>query len=104
MASDNGGANFLVGFFVGAAMGVMGALLLAPKSGRELREELADEGRKLRERAADEGRRVRERTEEVAGELRERGEAAYEKGREGVVETTETARKAAKGVKEVLQG
>ena len=42
MASDNGGANFLVGFFVGAAMGVMGALLLAPKSGRELREELAD--------------------------------------------------------------
>jgi gas vesicle protein len=29
-------------------MGVMGALLLAPKSGRELREELADEGRKLR--------------------------------------------------------
>ena len=104
MASDNGGANFLVGFFVGAAMGVMGALLLAPKSGRELREELADEGRKLRERAADEGRRVRERSEEVAGELRQRGEAAYEKGREGIAETTETAKKAAKGVKEVLQG
>ena len=57
MASDNGGANFLVGFFVGAAMGVMGALLLAPKSGRELRDELVDEGRKLRDRAVDEGRR-----------------------------------------------
>ena len=104
MASDNGGANFLVGFFVGAAMGVMGALLLAPKSGRDLREGLVDEGRKLRDRAADEGRRVRERSEEVADDLLQRGEAAYQKGREGIAETTDTARKAAKGVKEVLQG
>ena len=104
MANDNGGANFLVGFFVGAAMGVMGALLLAPKSGRELRDELVDEGRKLRDRAVDEGRRVRARTEEVASELKQRGEAAYQKSREGISETTETAKKAAKGVKEVLQG
>ena len=104
MASDNNGANFLVGFFVGAAMGVMGALLLAPKSGRELREELVDEGRKLRDRAVDEGKRVRERTEEVASDIRQRGEAAYQKGREGLAETTEAAKKTAKGVKEVLQG
>lgn len=104
MATDNSGANFLVGFFVGAAMGVMGALLLAPKSGRELREELVDEGRKLRDRAVDDARRARERTEEVAGEIRQRGEAAFQKGREGVAETTQTAKKAAKGVKEVLQG
>lgn len=104
MANDNNGANFLVGFFVGAAMGAMGALLLAPKSGRELRGELIDEGRKLRDRAVDEGRRVRERTEEVATDVRQRGEAAYKKGREGLAETTDTARKAAKGVKEVLQG
>lgn len=103
MASDNSGANFLVGFFVGAAMGVMGALLLAPKSGRELREELVDEGRKLRDRAAEEGRRVRDRTEEVAGDLRQRGEAAYQKGRDGISETKESAKKAVKGVKEVLQ-
>ena len=104
MASDNGGANFLVGFFVGAAMGVMGALLLAPKSGRELRGELADEGRRLRDRALDEARAVKERTEEVASELKNRGEAAYQKGREGLNETTGAAKKAAKGVKEVLQG
>ena len=104
MASDNNGANFLVGFFVGAAMGVMGALLLAPKSGRELREELVDEGRRLRDRAVDEGRRVRERTEEVASDIRARGEAAYQKGREGLSETAESAKKTAKDVKEVLQG
>lgn len=102
MSSDNGGANFLVGFFVGAAMGAMGALLLAPKSGREFRETLADEGRRLRERAKDEGRRVRERSEEIIGEVRERGGAAYQKTREGINETSETAKKAARGVKEVL--
>ena len=102
MSSDNGGANFLVGFFVGAAMGAMGALLLAPKSGRELRESLADEGKRLRERAKDESRRVRERSEEIIGEVRERGGAAYQKTREGINETSETAKKAARGVKEVL--
>ena len=104
MATDNGGANFLGGFFVGAAMGVMGALLLAPKSGRELRGELADEGRRIRDRALDEARAAKERTEGVATDLRSKGEAAYQKGREGLSETTGAAKKAAKGVKEVLQG
>ena len=102
MASDNGGANFLVGFFVGAAMGVMGALLLAPKSGRELRDELVDEGKKLRDRAADGGRRIRDRSEEVVSDIRGRGEAAYQAGREGIAETGEAAKKTAKNVKEVL--
>jgi gas vesicle protein len=102
MASDNSGANFLVGFFVGAAIGVMGALLLAPKSGKEMRESLAEGGRKLRDKAMDEGRRFAERSEEVLGSARDRGEAAYQKTREGIHETTETAKKAARGVKEAL--
>jgi gas vesicle protein len=102
MASDNGGSNFLAGFFVGAALGVMGALLLTPKSGKEMRETLADEGRKLRERAADESWRIRDRSETVVEDILDRGEAAYQKTREGVSETTETARKSTRGVKEVL--
>jgi gas vesicle protein len=102
MASENGGANFLVGFFVGAAMGAMGALLLAPKSGRELRESLVDESKRLRDRAVEEGRRARERSEELVGDVRSRGTAAYDKAREGLTETSQTAKKAAQGVKEVL--
>lgn len=102
MSSDNGGANFLVGFFVGAAMGVMGALLLAPKSGRELRETLADEGKRLRDRAVEESRRVRERSNEILEDVRERGTTAYQKTREGIHETSDTAKKAAKEVKEAL--
>lgn len=102
MANDNGGASFLAGFLVGAAIGAIGALLLAPKSGKEMRESLAEEGRKLRDRARDEGRRFVERSEEMLGDLRERGEAAVEKSREGISETTAAAKKAARGVKDAL--
>lgn len=102
MASDNNGANFLVGFFVGTAIGAMAALLLAPKSGKELRETLVGEGKRLRERAAEEGRRFVERSEEVLSDVRERGEAAYQKGREGIQETADSAKKTARGVKEAL--
>jgi gas vesicle protein len=102
MASDNSGANFLVGFFVGTAIGAMAALLLAPKSGKDLRASLAGESKRIRDRAVERGRRIVERSEELLGDVRERGEAAYQKGREGIQETTESAKKAARGVKEAL--
>ncbi|MCB0292558.1 MAG: YtxH domain-containing protein, partial [Calditrichaeota bacterium] len=38
--SDNRGLDFLKGFLVGGAMGAIIALLYAPKSGRETREDL----------------------------------------------------------------
>jgi gas vesicle protein len=79
MASDNGGSNFLAGFLVGATLGAIAGLLLAPKSGKELRESLVEEGKKLRERAVDEGRRFVEQAE-----------------------VPEAVRKAAKSVKEAL--
>ncbi len=79
MASDNEGGNFVAGFLLGAAVGAIAALLLAPKSGRELRESLAEEGKKLKDRAVDEGRRFVEKAD-----------------------VQESVRKAAKGVREAL--
>ena len=102
MASDNGGASFLAGFLVGAAIGAIGALLLAPKSGKEMRESIAEEGRKLRDRAREEGRRFVEGSGDVLGGLRERGEAALEKSREGISDTAAAAKKAARGVKDAI--
>jgi gas vesicle protein len=78
MASDDGG-NFLAGFLVGATLGAIAALLLAPKSGRELRESLTEEGKKLKDKALDEGRRFVEKAE-----------------------VPESVRKAAKSVKEAI--
>jgi gas vesicle protein len=89
MSEGNGGYNFLAGFFVGAALGAMAALLLTPKTGREMRETLAEESKKLKQR-----------TEGTVADLRERGEGAYGKAREAVVETTERAREAITETKE----
>ena len=41
MSKNNG--SFLLGAIFGAALGGVAALLCAPKSGRELREDLSDE-------------------------------------------------------------
>ncbi len=87
MSDSNNGANFLVGFFVGAAMGAMAALLLAPKSGKELRGSLADESRKLRDRA-----------ETAVSDLRDRGESVIEKTRGAISETAEGMKKVARSV------
>ena len=91
MSDGNGGVNFLAGLFTGAALGAIGALLFAPRSGRELRESILDEAKRMQERAQTEARHIKERGEEV-----------YSRTKEGVAETTETAKKAAGGVKEAL--
>jgi gas vesicle protein len=77
MASESNGGNFLAGLLVGAALGAIAALLLAPKSGKELRESLAEEGKKLRDRAMDEGRRFVE-TAEVPEAVRKAAQSVKE--------------------------
>jgi gas vesicle protein len=66
----------LVCFAIGAGVGAVVALLLAPKSGRELREDLADATRKGVDRARETGTQLSARAGEVyetaasrAGEL-----------------------------------
>lgn len=85
MSNEGGGANFLVGLFVGAAMGAMGALLLAPKARKEIEDTLAEEGRKLREKA-----------EGKISELRDSGEDIVGRSREAYSETAQGVKKAAR--------
>src|SRR5690606_7349801 len=40
MSDNNGGKNLLIGFLAGGAIGALLGLLFAPKSGRELREDI----------------------------------------------------------------
>ena len=87
MSDSDGGYNFLAGFFVGAALGAMAALLLTPKTGKELRDTLATEGKRLKEK-----------TEGAVSELRERGGDVLEKAREAISETSEGVKKAARSI------
>jgi gas vesicle protein len=44
---DNGSSNVLLAFVAGTAVGAVVALLLAPKSGRELRADIRDLGSRI---------------------------------------------------------
>jgi gas vesicle protein len=73
MLDEHKGTVFAAGFFIGAAMGAIVALTLAPTSGKRLRRDLARESRKVAHRAS-----------ETAARIRDTGSDAYERAREAV--------------------
>jgi len=88
--SDSNGYGFVAGFFLGSALGAALALLIAPKSGIELRENLAEEGKK-----------PRETTSRNVSELREKSEELYGKARETIQDTAEGVKEAARTITKV---
>lgn len=66
-SGDNHNKNFLVGAVIGGVLGAVSALLLAPKAGCELREDISD----LYENA-------KESTNKLACDVSERGHALFE--------------------------
>jgi len=96
----NSAATVLLAFLTGAAVGAVAALLLAPQSGRESREQLRGYARR-----AEEGLR------DVAGKAGEAMDEAVEKGREFIrekksvlSEAFEAGREAMKREKDRLLG
>ena len=58
MANKKAVKSFLWGALTGAVTGAVTALLFAPKSGRELRSDIADTAQKVGEKTADLGRQA----------------------------------------------
>jgi gas vesicle protein len=90
MGHDNARVNrhgdgFLIGLLLGAAVGAGLALLLTPKSGREIRNDLTEHARKARETANKSYQEGRQRFEQAVVKGRE----AYEEARGGVRRTKE---------------
>src|SRR6478609_7275705 len=87
--TSTGWSSFMAGAFLGAGV----ALLLAPRSGVELRNMLCDYTRRVKEDLMDEG-------QEVWGAAMEEGKEQYDKGKDAVREAGRSAREfARKGVK-----
>ncbi len=92
MADDRGSAAaVMLAFLSGAALGVVAALLLAPQSGRESREQLRGYARRAEDNLRDLAGRAGEAFEEVVDEGREYVEAkksvlreAFEAGRDAM--------------------
>ena len=77
MQSERGSgdaAGYLGWFFLGAVAGAATALLMAPKSGRETREILAERGGELFKKAQD----AAEDTQSRAGDLFDKGREYFE--------------------------
>ncbi len=93
MAEERSDAvGYLGWFFLGAALGAAAALLLAPKSGRETRDLLAEKGDELARKA-----------QALAAEAQGRAGTWLDKGREVVEEQTERLRGAFEAGKQAMR-
>lgn len=81
MSDDSHGWEFFTGFLLGGVVGAAAALLFAPQSGEEMREELRERGIELQGRVGTTAEQARMRAEEVAAQARVRAGEAQERGR-----------------------
>jgi len=79
----------LIYFLVGAGIGAITALLFAPKTGSELRSEIADATKKGLDYARDAGRDLSERASEYYQTGVERASEATTRGKEAVSDLTD---------------
>lgn len=72
--SDNNmnGKDFLLGAVVGGVIGAVSALLLAPKTGKELRTDLSDQYQNVSERTQKIASDVSERSQKIASDVSEK--------------------------------
>jgi gas vesicle protein len=87
----------MAGFFVGSLVGAAFALLFAPSSGEEIREQIKEKGVELKGRAEEMGVDPAR-----LGELKQRGQEIFEQQRERFQEAVNEGRHAAERRKEEL--
>lgn len=86
---SGGSGDKLVYFLIGAGIGAITALLFAPKSGSELRSDIADATRKGLDYARDTGREIGERASDYYHTGVERAVDLTHRGKEAVSELTD---------------
>lgn len=79
--STSSGGRFLTGLVWGAAIGAAAALLLAPKSGVEMRRQVADSASRLRRQATD----AYDTASKAMTDAMDRTRRAYVAGRDALV-------------------
>lgn len=72
--SDNNGGSFLNTFLLGAAFGFVVGVLAAPRSGREMRDEINERSRGLRDQVEHLAERVRHQLQRQADAAAEQAE------------------------------
>jgi gas vesicle protein len=80
--ADSSGGSFVMGLLTGAFLGAGLGMLLAPKAGSELRNQLSDQADSLGHKAADQYGRVTGKAREWVDRGREAGAEVYDKARD----------------------
>ncbi len=79
--SEKGGGEFFFGFVIGALAGAAAALLMAPGSGEELRQQLSDQGIALKEQAGKVAGEAKTQAQQLVGDARSQVDHVSERGR-----------------------
>jgi gas vesicle protein len=82
--TNGGGNEFMIGLLCGTAVGAAIGLLLAPKSGAELRNQLADSADRLRRKAGETYEQASGTVSEMVDKGRSVAEDAMDKGRDAL--------------------
>lgn len=71
--------KFLAGFVIGASVGAIAGLLLAPQSGEETRELIAESSKDLYDKAQDSIAELQDKATDVMENLQEKGDEIIDK-------------------------
>lgn len=71
--------KFLAGFIVGGALGAIAGVLLAPKSGKETREMLANSAKEAAAKADETVKEIQSKADNVVEEMQRKGDEIREK-------------------------
>jgi gas vesicle protein len=72
MSNKVDGKDFLIGAIVGGVLGAMAALLMAPKSGRELRKDISEQYETISEKTQQIASTVGDKTQQIANTVSEK--------------------------------
>jgi gas vesicle protein len=94
---QSSGSNFLMGLVCGAAVGAAVGLLLAPKSGAELRQQISTSTDKLRRRAVDGYEQAADSVSGMVDDVVERSNKAMQRGKQTYENVRQSADAAVQG-------
>ncbi|MDF2722466.1 MAG: ral stress protein [Paenibacillus sp.] len=83
MATETKSGGFLLGVVIGGAVGAISSLLLAPKSGAKMREELSERYQPIKEKTQELASAARDKTKEVASSVTAQASELMDKAKEG---------------------
>jgi gas vesicle protein len=98
MENDSSSGEFVAGFFLGAVVGAIVALLFTPRTGSQMREEIRERGIELKGRADEMGFDP----DKVSGTIKVKGRAFLDQQKSRMQEAIDEGRQAAARKKEEL--